>query len=150
MNKTSETELFIPVAQWGKDHWATLAYMETVMVEMGFFQVGADPRMRSNRRHFRVMAEGCPKPARASHGRPGVVMLAEHGTRLKGGGFVSDHDDWMCVQDMAHAGLLSVSADRIQPGAKIKLSDLGVKLMNQLRAFKAGGGMFAKFEPAAE
>ncbi len=43
----------VPVELWSKDHWSTLAYIETVMVEHGGrFEVGWDPRMRQNRRNF--------------------------------------------------------------------------------------------------
>lgn len=53
---------YVPVARWGRDHWRCLAYVEAIMVEMAGFQVGADPRMTANRRHYRVMAEQCPRP----------------------------------------------------------------------------------------
>ena len=38
---------YVPPNLFGKDHWSTLAYMETIMVDCGGFQVGADPRMRA-------------------------------------------------------------------------------------------------------
>lgn len=47
----------IPVAYCGKNHWSLLAYIETVMVECGGFDVGFDPRMTQNCRNYRIMKE---------------------------------------------------------------------------------------------
>ena len=55
-------QAYVPMARWGRDHWRCLVYVEAVMVEMAGFQVGADPRMTANRRHYRVLAEQCPRP----------------------------------------------------------------------------------------
>lgn len=139
---------YIPMNQWGKDHWSTLAYLETVMVDCAGFQVGADPRMRSNRRNARVMREQCARPKRSAHRwSPCVVMNPEHGTRLNDGKVLSNHDDWMCVQDMAEAGLFTVGVDGVEPGQTLHLSPRGLELCAQLRAHKAQGGKFANFTP---
>ena len=140
---------YIAMNRWSKDHWSTLAYLETVMVDCGGFQVGSDPRMRSNRRHFRVMHEECPRPKRATRGAGGVAMNAEHGTRLNDGCVVANHDDWMCVQDMAAAGLFTVGADEVQPGQTLHLSSRGQDVVAALRAHKAAGGNFAQFDASA-
>lgn len=96
-------EIYVPMARWGRDHWRCLAYVEAVAVEMAGFQVGADPRMTANRRHFRILAEHCPRPRRPNHPpRPGLVMQPEYATRLADGSQPDPaHDDWCCVQDMA-------------------------------------------------
>lgn len=143
---------YIEMSQWSKDHWSTLVYVETVMVECGGFQLGTDARMRSNRRHVRVMHEMCPRPKRPSSSGSGlaVVMSPHHGTRLKDGTEVAGHDDWMCVQDMAEAGLFTVGVEGVEPGETLHLSPRGQDLVSQLRQHKAGGGTFASFEPRLE
>lgn len=136
----------IPMNLWGKDHWTTLAYIETVMVDCGGFQIGRDARMKSNRRHFRVMAEQCPKPKRVG-ANPGlaIVMQNEHSTKLNDGSTIYGHDDWCCIQDMAEAGLLTLHQHEIEPGVVIHFSELGREVANKLREHKASGGNFAAF-----
>lgn len=136
----------IPISAWSKDHWSTLGYIETVMVEMsGIFQIGFDPRMRQYRRNFRVMAQQCPKPARPKETSvdQGIVMTLENSTVLNDGSIVRGHDDWDCLQDMADEGLFQTeSGDTkldqadIEPGVKIRLSEKGIALCAALRAHK--------------
>ncbi len=146
---TDQTE-YIPIETWGKDHWSTLAYVETVMVECAGFQIGLDPRMRTNRRHYRVLSERCRSPkrpgggARSSHSLA-VVMRPEHGSRLKDGEVMEGHDDWMCLQDMAEAGFFTVGAGRIEPAVVLKLSERGRQVVDALRQFKSEGGKYAAF-----
>ena len=138
---------YIPMAAWSKDHWSTLAYIETVMVECGGFQVGSDARMRSNRRNFRVMGQ-CPKPSRPN-GRAtlAMTMRPEHGTRLANGQVLENHDDWACLQDLANEWLFTCVANDIEPGAIVHLSERGRALCDALRAHKASGGTFGAFVP---
>ena len=136
---------YVQSEQWSADHWSTLAYMETVMVECGGFQIGRDPRMRSNRAHFRVMQEQCPNPKRPSRDPAGVVMKPEHGTRLRDGTVLPGHDDWCCLQDMAAAGYLTCDVEDAEPGVSVHLSELGQLNAAALRSHKAHGGKFADF-----
>ena len=139
---------YIPIELFGKDHWSTLAYVETVMTDIGGFQIGRDPKMRSNRRNFRVMAEECPSPYRAVNkvSHPGVVMQDHHSTILKNGQVVKGHDDWSCLQDLANAAFFDTNAYDIQPDTVIKLSTYGRTIANQLREFKSNGGSFKEFQ----
>lgn len=142
----------IGVRYWGKDHYSTLAYVETVMVDCGGFQIGADPRMRSNRRHYRVMIEGCRKPRRANGASADMcqVMEPRHTSYLRHGATSENHDDWCCIQDMAYAGFFTVSAEDIEPSAVLHFSDLGRAAATALREFKAAGGTFSAFELPAD
>ncbi len=147
-----DLEDYVPVDNFGKDHWTTLAYAETVMVDCGGFQVGCDARMRQGRRHYRVMREMCMNPKRISgRSSAATVMDLKYSTVLKDGTMVQGHDDWHCVQDMANAGWLHVdgyaSADAVEPGAILHLTALGRTVADQLRAHKAAGGTFASFTP---
>jgi len=136
---------YVPVALFGKDHWSTLAYMETVMVECAGFEVGFDPRMRQNRRNYRVMWEQVPHPKRVdSRSARGMVMDLKYSTKMKDGSVVQGHDDWSCVQDMANAGFLTAV---VEPGKVLHLTPLGRKMSDELRAHKRAGGSFGNFNP---
>lgn len=126
----------IPLSNWGKDHWSTLAYIETVMIDRGVFPVAGDPRMRSNRRNYRIMPTDF-----------GVCMPIDQGSVLSDGTIVKGHDDWCCIQDFAAEGLLNKKEEEIDLGAKLKLSDLGISLTHKLREHKLKGGTFATFKP---
>lgn len=141
---------YISMLNWHKDHWSTLAYVETVMVDNAGFQLGTDAHMRSNRRNFRVMAEACPRPKRASGANPSLarVMQPQHTTRLKDGSPTDNHDDWACIQDMAAEGLFTVGPEDVQPAVVLHLSERGQGVCNALRAHKAAGGHFAGFDAA--
>lgn len=148
---------YVPVNLFGKDHWSTLAYIETVMTDLGGFQVGFDPRMRQNRRSYRVMTEQCPKPRRATmaNAMQWGGWDNKYSTVLKDKTMIENHDDWACVQDMAEAGFLEVfdttkkrtaTAADCEPGTLLHLSPLGRATSNKLREHKAGGGTFSNFE----
>lgn len=146
------TERYIPMAEWGRDHWRQLAYVEAIAVDMGGFQVGFDPRMTANRRHFRVMYEQCPEPKRASHlpAFRAMVMRPEHASRMAGGVQPDpQHDDWCCVQDFAAEGLFTVGPEGVEPGEFLHLSPKGLDLVGALRKFKAAGGQYAQFQAAS-
>lgn len=135
---TVYTDRYVPMELWGKDHWSTLAYLETVQVDHKMLMMHSDARMRQNRRHFRILG------AR----RPALPMQREHGSRLNDGSYVPGHDDWNCVQDMAHAGLLSINSDDLGPGVVFTLVARGLALAHELRIYKANGGNFQTFKPA--
>jgi len=136
MSKKYTSEEYIPVEVWGKDHWSTLAYIDALMVDhKGKFEMKGDARMRSNRRHFRLM----PTPN-------GVTMSPEHGSRLLDGSIVAGHDDWCCVQDFANAGLLNRTPEQLEPGVVFKLSTKGNELVERLRVHKKNGGTFSNFK----
>lgn len=126
----------IPFSNWGRDHWSTLAFIETVMVEKGSFPIMGDARMRSNRRNFRVM------PAANA-----MCMDLESGSLLADGTTVKGHDDWCCIQDFAAEGLLDKAQEEIDIGETIKFSDLGISIAHKLREHKIKGGSFGTFKP---
>lgn len=146
---------YIEIEQFAADHWSTLAYAETVMVENGGFQVGFDGRMRQGRRHFRVMMGECPRPKRQNHAGPSaaVIMKPEYATKLADGTQVEAHDDWHCVQDLVYVGLMGIernglivpAPDDITPGVVLKLTPLGERCVSELRRHKTNGGTFATF-----
>ena len=142
----SATE-YIPLQFWGKDHWSTLAYMETVMVECAGFQVGTDPRMKTGRRNWREMSEKCSRPKRPGKhpSAHSLVMTAEQSTKLNNGQLVTGHDDWSCVQDMAAECLFVQAAHDVEPGVVLQFSALGHEVANALREFKRNKGQYSQF-----
>lgn len=151
VEETIDSDAYVPMRMWGRDHWSTLAYIESVEVECRGFQIGYDPRMKSNRRHFRVMREECPRPKRPTQiGDIGFPMELKHSTVLKDGRLVEGHDDWMCVQDMASEGLFTADVSDVQPGATLRLSAKGRRIASQIREHKASGGNFSNFVAETE
>jgi len=141
-------EDLIPEEKFGRDHWSMLAYLETVAVDCAGFQVGLDAYMRHTRRHHRVMPQECPQPKRAKKVLAQFVltMQPEHGTRLKDGTVLGDHDDFDCLQDLYAAGYFLATTDGVQPGVVLHLSAKGQRVASLLRAHKSAGGAFRNFE----
>jgi hypothetical protein len=126
----------IPPSEWGHDHWSTLAYVETRVVDhRGYIN---DAQMRSR-----------------DSGYP---------TRLAGGVEEPNHGDWDCVRDMVSAGLLTFERiphddmrrlsqktvyANLTPAKivtrRITLTELGMKVAGELRAHKARGGNWRDF-----
>lgn len=134
----------IPMALWGRDHWSTLAYVETQLVEGGY-RISFDPKMRQKRRNFRVLAQNA---SRSEVGR-GVVMQPEHGSRLANNTYLPWHDDWDCVMDMIQEGLF-VNDGAIDAGYPLILTEKGHAAVAALRKHKATGGSFTDCFPAIE
>lgn len=139
----------IPADQWANDHWSTLLYAETVMVDYAGFQVGLDARMRTGRYHFRIFSQECPKPLGRS-GAGVAVMPLGTGTLLRDGSVVENHDDWHCIQDMFAAGIFfatdnGVRVEEMEPGIHLHLTKAGRSLVDSLRKHKCEGGNLKDF-----
>ena len=87
---------YVPVTNWGQDHWSTFAYLETRAVD----GKGAidNPRMRCNARLHREFANMGPFG--------NLHDGAKYPTLLAGGIKLEKHDDWSCLEDMVAAGLI--------------------------------------------
>lgn len=146
----------VPMAQWGKDHWSLLAYVETLCVDTPrqvniqgeTISVGTidSRKVRCNKNRHLV--------GNAFEWRP------EWGTRLKGffefderanpetaqtaGVQLTWHDDWDCLDDLSCAGLVDVLS---MANGFVTMTSDGLKLAATLRAHKAQGGQFANFVP---
>lgn len=120
---------YIPMSEWGKDHWSTLAYLETRAVDhSGLID---NRHMRCNPRLHRIFAHS------------GSFSGKEYPTRLKRSE-LENHDDWSCVEDMVSAGL--IEAWFSESRGKIKFTDYGQSVANLLRVHKMNGGSFSTFE----
>jgi len=124
----------IPMNQWGKDHWSTLAYLETLAVERNGLAIPVNERMRTNeKRHPHLLGTGF---------MVGSMDASEYPTRLKEGE-VKEHDDWDCVDDATEEGLIEDVGTGLNRA--YKFTKLGKEGMAKLRQFKMDGGNFHSF-----
>lgn len=137
----------VPMADWGKDHYSLLAYVETLCVE-GRAGVGTLDwaRCRVNEKNYPLLK------------RTSSPWKPEYGTRLSGffGNGAGDrtdpkrrlgqHDDVNCLDDLADEGLVEILS--LMNGF-VKITNKGREIAGRLRAHKSKGGYFADFNPAA-
>lgn len=133
---------YIPIERWGKDHWSTLAYVETCAVD----HLVTPNICELDRRRMRCNPFTHPYVAHLPHWDP------NNGTRLRGFKsfaetpdlLIGSHDDWDCIVDMEHEDLLLICS---AVNCLISLTDQGRDIANQLREHKSKGGTFSNFEP---
>jgi len=110
----------VGVDQFGRDHESALLYIESRCVD--YCGILDNRHMRAN-------------PAR----HPAFAHLAgwneEHGTRLKDGSVVGQHDDWDCIDDLEVAGMVCRGGTSIAP--VFSLTTKGWKCAGSLRREKA-------------
>lgn len=172
---TWQTTSVPPVSptRFGKDHWSTLAYIETRTV---------DHKGTIEHDHMRCDTDRHPMLALA--GRRALVStghLSRKYPTFAKGEQIENHDDYDCLDDLRAAGLLDVhmppvvdgtfrtaygkvitdGGAPVNPGfvtgmveqralmrhATWSLTDKGKAVAAALRAHKADGGAFATFEP---
>ncbi len=126
----------IPMNLWGKDHWSTLAYLETRIVdhrgELNLNHMRSNPNKHPG--HANILPTGT------------VVDGSPYPTRLNNNTEVHFHDDWSCLDDAEELGLV----ENIGTGLNrvYKLTDLGWNIAGQLRRFMAEGtGKSKDFTP---
>lgn len=128
----------VPMERWGKDHWTTLLYLETVAVDRRG-EVEAE-KMRTAKRNWRL--------AGRVHGEANIMGKDQYPTRLKpiqaeradfdSVELCDGHDDWECLHDAADLGLLEFSIEdernRNYPlQVTVKMTDLGRKHAGEAR-----------------
>lgn len=146
----AERDAFVPMEQWGKDHWTTLLYLETRCVDHG--GVIRNENMRCDARLHRPLAH-------TTFGA--LVDGSRYKTRLQDGEQVEGrHDDWSCIEDMIAAGLVRAWA-RTDEGkreesvfgymeARVELTEQGWATAAKLRRWRAKGNGTAAFRTDAE
>lgn len=123
----------IPIEYFGKDHWSTFVYVETLAVESVSTEGVAVPDGRKMRSNLRT------HPFSSNH----HDCSEKYPPIIKDGKEVPSHDDWDCLDDCIAAGLLldvGTGTNRAY-----KLTDYGFVVIHQLREHKAKGGKFADF-----
>ncbi len=125
----------IPVEQFGRDHWSTLAYIECLCVDND--GVPNRERMRCNPKQH---------PGLAHHS--GTGWQKTYSTRLAGHTLEKPvqqdgHDDWHCADDLEAAGLIEQIGTGGNPA--FAMTDKGNEMAARLRAHKTKGGNFDNF-----
>lgn len=119
---------------FGKDHWSTFAYAETCCVDN-------HGRMSLARLRVNTTKRPIGNGTGYSHGHEWDPAW---GTRNKQGDIPDPaHDDIDCLDDLERIGLL-VTGTLVNPTAV--LTELGKKVVAELRVHKMNGGQFREFE----
>lgn len=119
----------ISITQFGKDHWSTFAYAETLAVESNGIISPHPIRMRTNHNTHKF------------YGSP--IDGHKYPTILRNGELLEGHDDWDCLDDAVKIGLLEDIGTGLN--RQFKLTKEGRIVANLLREYKTGGGKFANF-----
>lgn len=131
------TPTFISPNLFGRDHITTFMFVETQVVNKGHFKLKPEPRMRTHRHNHRLVAN-----------KLGGGFGDKYGTRLSNGKEIMQHDDWDCIQDLAHFGFLCVEetdetdfqsikrAIVLREYGKVTLTELGWDTANALRKYR--------------
>ena len=129
----------VKMENWGKDHWSTFAYVETLCVDgIGGVGIPDKNKLRCDpTRHLGLIG-----PINNSMGIYDIGK--RYPTRLKDGE-LDNHDDWDCIDDMEEHGLIKIMGTGIHP--TYLLTKTGSILAHELRVHKTNGGNFSNFTP---
>lgn len=119
----------IHIVNWGKDHWSTFAYAETLAVDHEGIIIPEAQRMRTNHKthpFFRNPMDG-----------------SEYPTVLRNGNILRGHDDWDCLDDAVKNGLLIDVGSGLN--RSFKLTKRGRAVSNLLREYKSNSGKLKDF-----
>lgn len=128
----TESMVSVDMSAFGKDHWSTFAYVETLCV---------DGDGSPDKRRMRCVDARHPF---YGHGHDATA----YPTRLKGDKTIVGHDDWDCVIDLIQVGLLEDVGSEINPRFAMTLR--GHVVAGLLRRWKANGGTFHAFAPTED
>jgi hypothetical protein len=141
----------IDILQFGKDHWSLLGYIDSLCVEgvEGIGQINKY-KMRCNKNTHPILNVN------------GFDWNIGFGTRLAGyfeskfkgdpekaevaGIFLSQHDDYDCLYDLADNGLIEIDYQSGLINGFVTLTKFGNTVAFQLREHKANGGQYAHFK----
>lgn len=119
----------IHIATWGKDHWSTFAYAETLAVDHEGIIIPEVSKMRTNHQTHPFF------------GNP--IDGSKYPTKLRNGNILRGHDDWNCLDDAVKNGLLIDIGSGTNRA--FKLTNRGRKVANLLRQHKSNGGKLEDF-----
>lgn len=118
----------IPLANFGRDHWSTLAYLETRAVD--------------HRGKIELLPLRCNIERHPHYAHRGSSKNLQ-GSRLRGGMVVEGHDDWDCIDDLEAAGLLRSEGTGTNP--RYALTPLGWEVAGKLRQHLAATHSYTSF-----
>lgn len=134
--QTKGIDPYVPVEHFGRDHWTTLAYLETCCVD--YEGVPQREKMRCDPDRHPMLA--CFEHAVLYAGNGGTK---KYPTRLRNGVDLHDHDDWDCALDLEVAGLLERAGTGANP--VFRMTDEGYRVCAAIRRHRAEGGSIACF-----
>jgi len=117
----------VPIEKWGKDHWSTFIYAE---------RRAADCRGVLCIRNMR-----CDPLAHPGYTHEGAC--GDYPTRLVDDSVIERHDDWSCLEDAEHLGLLKMD------GVKVELTNTGWVVASMARRRIALNRPYKKLNAAA-
>jgi hypothetical protein len=147
IKKGASESKMIDISQFGKDHWSLLAYCEYRAV---------NDKGRLDLKHLR-----CKNLNVATTSLGQNFWKPEYGTRLKGyfsnpikykgkkvkvtnsRYLLKNHDDFDCLNDLDHAGLIENLGTMLNPF--VKLTEKGQRVAALLSVHKQNGGHFTDF-----
>lgn len=119
----------VTVDKFGRDHWSTLAYIETLCV---------DGDGSPHKERMRCIRDRHPAYANGQDS-------TNYPTRLRDGSLLSGHDDWDCADDLERAGFIEQIGTGTHP--QFRMTKDGSRVVAELREFKQKGGSFSTFVP---
>lgn len=121
--------------QFGKDHWSTLAFLETQIVDKNFPIDLKRLRVNDTKRAFSNGASFHEKISMWSN---------DYSTKLKDGSRESGHDDIDVIDELEEKGYIKNNGTHIN--IYPLLTDKGWKVCNAIREHKGNGGSFSTFD----
>lgn len=137
-----------PVAKWGRDHWGTLLYLESRVVD--YAGKIDNNHMRTNARVHRKLLGDAQIQARMGG--------EEYPTTLRNGDTIHRHDDWSCTEEMVAHQLVVIRGERNRKPSKvfgggevvIELTDLGWRVAHAIRRARGDGTPTVQWIPLPE
>jgi hypothetical protein len=137
----------IPVAQWSRDHWSLLAYIEcrcvdnngTVDKKHMRCNEFRHPMHAVNRRYGDLSAWSAANGTRAKLAKP-IKIDGKAVDVVR----VAAHDDWDVLNELEDAGLVDVVSEA---NGFVKLTAAGKAMAAKIRLHKTNGGEFSNFDP---
>ena len=117
------------IVTWGKDHWSTFAYAETLAVDNKGIIIPEASKMRTNHETHPFIDS--------------PIDGSIYPTKLRNGNILRGHDDWDCLDDAVKNGLLIDIGSGVN--RVFKLTNRGRIVANLLRDHKSKGGTFGDF-----
>jgi hypothetical protein len=125
----------IPMRYWAKDHWSTLAYLETRCVDYNGKVNIQNMRCNGNRfpeyQHMlEKWSDSCPTRLQPDAPENIIIMAKEH-------------CDWACVDDFIEEGLVTFKSKN---PPIVSFTNKGLNIVHLLRRHKCNGGNFSDFK----
>lgn len=133
----------IQIAQFGKDHWSLLAYIQTLCLDAntGIGRINAN-RMRTNRNTHPYKGNDCLTKWDNNWGTR-LFGAFESKNPVADGLKLETHDDWDCLEDLEKNGLVEIISD---VNNFVVLTPEGKKVSLLLSEHKLNGGQYAHFQ----